>query len=186
MEAGKSKKALQELESEAGACCGPLGGGRTQGRLAWMGFTQLPRVPLLLPTGPLGGTGRGEIEEVNPALPPAQPNLKKERRNRERKRWKRNQRSWGVGERQRQSKEFPSNQSLKMFMAPPLTFTLFFGWAFLSFPLREVGTGAQPRQCPAGPSCNSQDQRTKEDCWGDKGALFAYCSASMGFCLSPC
>lgn len=91
----------------------------------------------------------------------------------------------GVRERQRQSKEFPGTQSLKTFMPPPIILTLFLGWAFLSFPLREVGTGAQPRHYPAGPSCNSQDQRTKANCWGDKGALCAYCSASMGFCLSP-
>lgn len=71
MEADKRKKALQEPESEAGACCGTLGGGSTQGRLAQMGFTQLPRVPLFSPEGPLGGMGRGEREEINPPLPPA-------------------------------------------------------------------------------------------------------------------
>lgn len=59
----------QEPESKAGACCGTLGEGRTQGRLAQMGFTQLPRVTLLLPAGPLGGMGRGEGEVVNPPLP---------------------------------------------------------------------------------------------------------------------
>lgn len=89
----------------------------------------------------------------------------------------------GGGERQTEQ-GVPSNQSPKMFMPPPVTVTLLFGWAILSFPLREVGTGGQPRQYPAGPSCNSQKQRTKEDCWGDKGALCAYCSASMAFCLS--
>lgn len=89
------------------------------------------------------------------------------------------------GERQRQSKEFLSKQSPKTFTPPPITLALFLGWAFLSFPLREVGTGAQPSQYTAGPSCNSKDQRTREDCWGDKGALCAYCTASMGFCLSP-
>lgn len=62
---------LQEPESEAGACCGTLGEGSPQGRLGQMDFTQLPRVPQLLPVGPLGGMGRGEGEEVNPPLPPA-------------------------------------------------------------------------------------------------------------------
>lgn len=92
-------------------------------------------------------------------------------------------RGWGLGERQAEQ-GVPSNQSLKMLTPPPITVTLLFGWAFLSFPLREVGTGAQPRQYPAGPSCNSQNQRTKENCWGDKGALCACCGASMAFCLS--
>lgn len=49
----------------------------------------------------------------------------------------------GLGERQA-GQGVPSNQSGKMPVPPPITLALLFGWAFLSFPLREVELEPSP------------------------------------------